>query len=496
MHQLVICVTGLDLVNFQQEAYTKRKKVLEKCAKFVGFSPRQIHIIPLSTVFGGLNVSDESLPSPQRSELSWYKGPSLLSIISTFTANELDISSSGLAVFNKAMKISGVGTVIVAGVARGTFNVGSEVMLVPGGFRTTIVKSIECHHLPVSCAQAGMQVGFSVQNVSVRDFGRGYRGFIVSPHAGAPLPAPLITNQQETKSEFVPKYSRTSADWARLRASRVKNTFRGANSHLLARFPVPAWVTRFTADIVILSDKIGKRGLPFSEGVTLMMQHRLTSSQVRVEWLVAMLDSKLNLIQQLPSGVIKKRQYVRVELTSRTPVCVAPQSEAPFLSRLVFTCNGSIIAAGLVKDVFKPNRRLRLGMLGGNNSVAKPLVALLEFADMEVVLSELTDPVAVTALHTLDVVCVCGDVRSASTRDALQTFVSDGGALLVLPAYDDSRSDLFLQLFGLQAFRFNASKMRRKRTDPNVFLNFAARVLPESVHEVCDCRVCYIFIGV
>ena len=70
-------------------------------------------------------------------------------------------------------KIGGIGTVPVGRVETGVLKPGDVVTFAPTGL-TTEVKSIEMHHEALPETTPGMNIGFNVKNVAVKDIRRGF----------------------------------------------------------------------------------------------------------------------------------------------------------------------------------------------------------------------------------------------------------------------------------------------------------------------------------
>ena len=70
-------------------------------------------------------------------------------------------------------KIGGIGTVPVGRVETGVLKPGDVVTFAPTGL-TTEVKSIEMHHEALPKTTPGMNIGFIVKNVAVKDIRRGF----------------------------------------------------------------------------------------------------------------------------------------------------------------------------------------------------------------------------------------------------------------------------------------------------------------------------------
>eukprot|EP01126_Amoeba_proteus_P018806 TRINITY_DN1956_c0_g1_i4.p1 TRINITY_DN1956_c0_g1~~TRINITY_DN1956_c0_g1_i4.p1 ORF type:complete len:239 (+),score=23.15 TRINITY_DN1956_c0_g1_i4:67-717(+) len=166
----------MDLIDNDQQLFEKRKVQILKLLKIVGFKSEHIHgVIPMTIFKQG--------PPP------WYQGKNLLETIDTFQKSSRIETGPPLIVINKFMRIRGVGIVIAGGILRGTLNTGDCLLIFPGNLEV-IAESIEIYHSTVSTAKAGDQVGIRVSSISINQFGRGYRGFLVgrnSQHIHHPI---------------------------------------------------------------------------------------------------------------------------------------------------------------------------------------------------------------------------------------------------------------------------------------------------------------------
>ncbi len=57
VRQIAICVTRMDLIGFREAEFAAIKSALLACAKFVGFHPSAIHVVPVSSGFDSGLVS-------------------------------------------------------------------------------------------------------------------------------------------------------------------------------------------------------------------------------------------------------------------------------------------------------------------------------------------------------------------------------------------------------------------------------------------------------
>jgi translation elongation factor EF-1alpha len=249
----------------------------------VGFTPAQIlGIIPVSIRKGPTNIV--SSYTKHNNLMPWYvnqNGPSLEDLLMKAKAPERDKDGPALIVFSKSFKIGGVGTVIVGGIIKGTLEQGNMILAVPG-FVKRRAASIEVFHQKVRTAHAGDQVGINMKNISYRDFGRSYRGYLVA--------------SAKEKLEFV---NTSNGSFFSVANGKLREAGQYAHpEHYIpstedaANFNIPRASRAFVADILFVRSKLGKRDTPIQVGSTMTLTCRLMSSHVKVANLIAKLDPK------------------------------------------------------------------------------------------------------------------------------------------------------------------------------------------------------------
>jgi len=106
------------------------------------------------------------------SNLTWYKGPTLLEALDRITEPKRPTDKPLRVPLQDVYKIAGIGTVPVGRVETGILKPGMVVTFAPANV-TSEVKSIEMHHTALTEAVPGDNIGFNVKNVSVKDIKRG-----------------------------------------------------------------------------------------------------------------------------------------------------------------------------------------------------------------------------------------------------------------------------------------------------------------------------------
>ncbi|MDO8870757.1 MAG: translation elongation factor EF-1 subunit alpha [Methanobacteriaceae archaeon] len=165
INQIIIGINKMDLVNYDEEKFNTLKGEVSDLIKTVAYKPADIHFIPLSA-FEGDNITVKSENTP------WYKGPSLVEALQTFTAPEKPTKLPLRVPIQDVYSITGVGTVPVGRIETGLMKKGESVIFEPAGAIGEI-KSIEMHHEMLDSAEPGDNVGFNVRGVGKNDVRRG-----------------------------------------------------------------------------------------------------------------------------------------------------------------------------------------------------------------------------------------------------------------------------------------------------------------------------------
>ena len=161
--QIIIAVNKMDAVKFDEKRFNEVKKDLSDLIKMVGYKPDETLFIPISSL-GGQNIK---VNSP---EMSWYKGPALISALDTFKDRKTDRQALP-APIQDVYSISGIGTVPVGRVETGIMKKGMKVSFMPAN-KDGEIKSIEMHH-GRSPGSTGDNIGFNVRGIGKGDIRRG-----------------------------------------------------------------------------------------------------------------------------------------------------------------------------------------------------------------------------------------------------------------------------------------------------------------------------------
>jgi len=166
---VAVLINKMDSVNYDEARFNKVKEDVSNLLKTVGYKPDKISFIAGSGQKGD-NVAKKS------TNMSWYKGPTVLEQFDLFPQPELPTNLPMRMPVQDAYEITGIGTVPVGKIETGTMKVGQKVIILPGRTGKGIVgeiKTIEMHHESMPEALAGDNVGVNVRGVGKKDIARG-----------------------------------------------------------------------------------------------------------------------------------------------------------------------------------------------------------------------------------------------------------------------------------------------------------------------------------
>merc|ERR1712038_546382 len=132
----------------------------------VGYKSSRISFVPISG-WAGDNIVEKS------SNMSWYKGPTLLEALDNCAPPKRLIDKPLRIPLQGVYRIGGIGTVPIGRVEAGTIRPGIEAAFAPTSI-VAEVQSLEIHHKTVEEGGPGDNVGFNVKSVSVKDIRRGH----------------------------------------------------------------------------------------------------------------------------------------------------------------------------------------------------------------------------------------------------------------------------------------------------------------------------------
>eukprot|EP00760_Papus_ankaliazontas_P024728 PhM_4_TR2418/c4_g4_i1/m.74272/K03231/EEF1A; elongation factor 1-alpha len=166
--QMIVAVNKMDSHGYSQSRFDEVVSEMKGQLKRVGYQvdTPKVKFVPISG-WAGDNMIELG------DNLTWYKGPTLLEALDMLEAPVRLVDKPLRLPLQDVYKIGGIGTVPVGRVETGVLKPGDVVTFAPTG-TTTEVKSVEMHHESLPEATPGMNVGFNVKNVSVKDIRRGF----------------------------------------------------------------------------------------------------------------------------------------------------------------------------------------------------------------------------------------------------------------------------------------------------------------------------------
>jgi len=164
---LVVAINKMDdqTVKYSEERYKECRKELEGLLKTVGFDITKIPFVPTSGWLGD-NLSKKSTNTP------WYKGVTVFDALNDFIPPPKPLDKPLRVPIQDVYTITGVGTVPVGRVETGVVKDGDKVIFNPSG-KLGEVKSIETHHVRMTKAEPGDNIGFNIRGVAKNEIGRG-----------------------------------------------------------------------------------------------------------------------------------------------------------------------------------------------------------------------------------------------------------------------------------------------------------------------------------
>ncbi|BFI73363.1 elongation factor 1-alpha [Nanoarchaeota archaeon] len=180
--QIIVAITKIDSVNYDQKRYEQVKNMVLQLAKQVGYTEKNIKaIIPVSAFTEDANVTQKSDKMP------WYNGPTLYEAFDLLDEPPRLVDKPLRIPIGEVYNIKGVGLVPAGKVESGRLKPGDRVIFLPSRKPNGVVgevKSIEMHHEKLDEALPGDNIGFNVKGPESGDIGRGD----VAGKLGEPLP--------------------------------------------------------------------------------------------------------------------------------------------------------------------------------------------------------------------------------------------------------------------------------------------------------------------
>jgi elongation factor 1-alpha len=282
--QLVVLVNKMDdqTVKYSEQRYNESKQDIENLLKTVGYNTSKINFIPVSGWTG------ENLAKPS-TNMPWYKGPTLLQSLDTFTEPPKPIEKPLRMPVQDVYTIQGVGTVPVGRIETGKVKVGDSVMIMPEGL-TAEVKSIETHHTAMQEAEAGDNIGINLRGVSKTDF---RRGSVLGPSSNPP------TITREFQAQIIVVYHPTA----------------------------------------------------IAPGYTPVLHAHTAQVAATISEITAKIDPRTGQATEEKPKTIKTGDSAIVKITPLRPIVLETFKEYPELGRFALRDMGSTVAAGIVREI-------------------------------------------------------------------------------------------------------------------------------------------------
>jgi elongation factor 1-alpha len=163
--QLIVAVNKMDMVSYAEDKYNSTVDDVKKLITTYGWKADDVKFLPIASLKGD-NIKDNS------SEMSWYKGPSLLASLDELHPPE---KPTGLALrmpVQDVYSIKGIGAVPVGRIETGEMKLGQKLIGMPSG-KEGELKTIEAHHEQMKVAGPGDNVGISIRGIGKDDLKRG-----------------------------------------------------------------------------------------------------------------------------------------------------------------------------------------------------------------------------------------------------------------------------------------------------------------------------------
>lgn len=166
--QMIVAVNKLDSpsVNYSESRYEEIKKEVSLYLKKIGYNPEKIPFIPISG-WKGDNLKELS------QNFKWWKGNTLVDVLDQIDPPKRPFDKPLRLPIQDVYKIGGIGTVAVGRIESGIVKPGQVIKFAPSGIISE-VKSVEMHHIPLTEAFPGDNVGINVRDVSVKQIQRGF----------------------------------------------------------------------------------------------------------------------------------------------------------------------------------------------------------------------------------------------------------------------------------------------------------------------------------
>lgn len=130
----IVVVNKMDLVNFDKKIFEKLKKDVEKLIKKVGYTVKEVPIIPCSALQGGNVVKktpkENEFPTGQAKKMAWWKGLTILEILENLLERDLPCNLPLRLPIQDVYNIKGK-DMIIGRVSSGMISIGDKIIVMP-----------------------------------------------------------------------------------------------------------------------------------------------------------------------------------------------------------------------------------------------------------------------------------------------------------------------------------------------------------------------------
>jgi elongation factor 1-alpha len=229
-------------------------------------------------------------------KMTWYKGDTLISTLdSAIIAPEKPIDKPLRMPVQDVYTITGVGTVPVGKVETGVIKSGQKIVFEPSG-ATAEVKSVEMHHKQLDKAEPGDNVGINVRGVAKNEIRKGdVIGTVDNP---------------------------------------------------------PSVVKEFTGQIIVL-----QHPTVITKGYTPVFHAHTAHVACKITEIVKKIDPKTGQTIQEKPDMLKSGDAAIIKVEPTQPLAIEKQSECPQLAKFAIRDMGKTVAAGIVIDSVKRDKK-------------------------------------------------------------------------------------------------------------------------------------------
>ncbi|MDO8467952.1 MAG: translation elongation factor EF-1 subunit alpha [Nanoarchaeota archaeon] len=164
-----VIINKMDEISYDEAKFNKVKEDVSALLKVVGVKLETVQFIAASGLKGD-NVAKKS------TNMSWYKGPTILEQFDNFPAPEKPTNLPLRMPVQDVYEITGIGTVPVGKIETGVMKPGQKIIVLPGRTGKGVageIKTVEAHHETLPQAEAGDNVGVNIRGIGKKDIARG-----------------------------------------------------------------------------------------------------------------------------------------------------------------------------------------------------------------------------------------------------------------------------------------------------------------------------------